>query len=78
MVLIQHLYQSFKTLQATESCTGNYLDSTASNNSGDTIWKPFAELLTHYQTTNFRLFQTESSQTTISNLMKMAESYPNG
>ena len=28
--------------------------------------------------TNFRLFQTESLQTTISNLTKMAESYPNG
>ena len=35
--------------------------------------------LTHYQTTNFRLFQTEKSlQTTISDLTKMAESYPNG
>ena len=33
--------------------------------------------LTHYQTTNFKLFQTESLQTTISNLMKMAEGYPN-
>ena len=33
--------------------------------------------LTHYQMTNFRLFQTESLQTTISNLTKMAESYPN-
>ena len=33
---------------------------------------------THYQTTNFRLFQTESLQRTISNLMKMAGSYPNG
>ena len=32
--------------------------------------------LTHYQTTNFRLFQTESLQTTISNLTKMAGSYP--
>ena len=34
--------------------------------------------LTHYQMTNFRLFQTESLQMTISNLTKMAESYPNG
>ena len=33
--------------------------------------------LTHYQTTNFRLFQTRKGlQTTISNLTKMAESYP--
>ena len=32
--------------------------------------------LTHYQTTNFRLFQTENL--IILNLMKMAESYPNG
>ena len=30
--------------------------------------------LTHYQTTNFRLVQIESLQTTISNLMKIAES----
>ena len=35
------------------------------------------DVLTHYQTTNFRLFQTESLQTTISNFTKMAESYPN-
>ena len=33
--------------------------------------------LTHYQTTNFRLFQTESLHSTISNLMKMAENGPN-
>ena len=33
--------------------------------------------LTHYQTTNFRLFQIERLQTTISNLTKMAESYSN-
>ena len=35
-------------------------------------------ILTHYQTTKYRLFQTESFQMTISNLTKMAESYPNG
>ena len=35
-------------------------------------------LLTHYQTTNFRLFQTEKSlQTTISNLTKIAEKLSN-
>ena len=32
------------------------------------------KILTHYQTTNFRLFQTEKSlQTTISNLTKMSK-----
>ena len=38
------------------------------------IFYPFKDKfqLTHYQTTNFRLFQR-----TISNLTKMAESYPN-
>ena len=35
--------------------------------------KPSLRSLTHYQMTNFRLFQTESLQKTISNLMKMAE-----
>ena len=30
------------------------------------------------QTTNFRSFETESLQTTFSNLIKMAESFPNG
>ena len=34
--------------------------------------------LIHNQTTNFRLFQTESLPTTISNLTKITESYPNG
>ena len=35
--------------------------------------------LTYYQTKTFRLFQTERVlQPTISNLTKMAESYPNG
>ena len=36
--------------------------------------------LTYLQTTNFRLFQTETSslQTTISNLTKIAECHPNG
>ena len=35
--------------------------------------------LTHYQTTNFRLFQTERVCTwPFLNSMKMAESYPNG
>ena len=35
--------------------------------------------LTLSQTINFRLFQTQKTlQTTISSLMKMAESYPNG
>ena len=33
--------------------------------------------LTHYQTTNFRLFQIETLQTTILNFMKKGESYPN-
>ena len=35
-------------------------------------------VLTLSQTTNFTLFQTESVQTTIVNMMKMAESYPEG
>ena len=35
--------------------------------------------LTHYQTTNFRLFRTEKIlQTTILDLTKMTESYSNG
>ena len=34
--------------------------------------------LTLSQTTNFRLFQTESLQMTISNLMKMAKSFSKG
>ena len=34
--------------------------------------------LTLSQTTNFRLFQTESLQTTVLNLMKMADSSPEG
>ena len=32
--------------------------------------------LTHYQTTKFRPFETESLQTTISNSTKLEESYP--
>ena len=35
-------------------------------------------ILTHYQTTNFRLVQIESLQTTILNLMKIPESSLNG
>ena len=42
-------------------------------------YKYIFNYLTHYQTTNCRLFQTKKSlQTTISNFTKMAESYPNG
>ena len=39
---------------------------------------PLCQVLTLSQMTNFRLFQTESLQTTISTLIKMAESFPNG
>ena len=34
----------------------------------------YKHVLNHYQTTNFRLVQTESLQTTILNFMKIAES----
>ena len=35
-------------------------------------------VLTHYQMTNFRLFQSQSLQTTILDLTKTEESHPNG
>ena len=41
-------------------------------------WVNSTKALTHSQTTNFLLFQTQTLQMTISNFMKMAKSSPNG
>ena len=62
ILLLQFCFNSYKTLHICWSYIEGLQDA----------------ILTLYQTTNFRLFQTESLQMIISNLTKMAESYPNG